>query len=163
MVIMGGRIMKRIIIAFAAIAAAFSLVSCNKEQIEAPSTELKLNIKVANLDGSADTKAVKTAWVAGDKLNIWFDETNYTNPDLVIKYDGSEWKKDATASVSGKEPAAGFCEFGGVVDQGFIVGYWSSTPYESNNAFDLYNYQKVSDVRYDDRGVGLSVRAVLAE
>ena len=90
MVIMGGRIMKRIIIAFAAIAAAFSLVSCNKEQIEAPSTELKLNIKVANLDGSADTKAVKTGWVAGDKLNIWFDETNYTNPDLVIKYDGSE-------------------------------------------------------------------------
>lgn len=97
--------MKKLIIALAAIAAAFSFVSCNKVQIETPSTDLKLNITVSEMDDAA-TKAVKTGWVNGDKLNIWFDETNYSNPDLVIKYDGSEWNKDATATVSGKAPAA---------------------------------------------------------
>lgn len=98
--------MKKIFAILAAAVAAFSLVSCNKEQIEVPSNDLRLNIKVADLDGSADTKAVKAGWTSGDKLNIWFDETNYANPDLVIKYDGSEWKKDASATVSGKAPAA---------------------------------------------------------
>lgn len=98
--------MKKIIIALAALAAAFGLVSCNKEQIENNiSNEIKVNINVSEIS-SAATKAAKTGWEVGDKLNIWFDETNYANPDLVIKYDGSEWKKDATATVSGKEPAA---------------------------------------------------------
>ena len=84
-------------------AAAFSLVSCNKEQIETASTDLKLNIKVANLDGSADTKAAKTAWVAGDKINMWFDDWNYTEqaenhtPDIIIRYNGSAWVIESEA------------------------------------------------------------------
>lgn len=93
--------MKKIIIAFAALAAALCLVSCNKEQIEIPSTDIKLNIKVANLDGSADTKAAKTGWVTGDKINMWLDNWNYTEqkenhtPDMIIRYTGSAWTIDS--------------------------------------------------------------------
>lgn len=123
--------MKKIIIAFAALAAAFSLVSCSKEQAEATSTDLKLNITVSNIDGGTDTKAIKTGWKAGDKLNIWFDETDHTNPDLVIKYDGTEWKKDATAAVTGKKPAA----------NGTLV-----VLYEGNN--DWNSYTHTSDYMY---------------
>lgn len=97
--------MKKIIVAFAALAAAFSLASCSKEQIETPSDDIKINIKVANLDGTPDTRAVKTGWVSGDKINIWYEGNSQRNPDLVIMYDGSEWKKDAAATVSGKVPA----------------------------------------------------------
>ena len=84
--------MKKIAIAFAALIAAFGFSSCNKEQIETPSTDIKLNIKVANLDDeSADTKAIKTDWANGDKINIWFDQTSYANPDLVLTFDGANW------------------------------------------------------------------------
>ena len=62
--------MKKIIIAFAALAAAFSLVSCNKEQIETPQETIKFNISVSSPAG-ADTKAVKTSWNEGDKIFIW--------------------------------------------------------------------------------------------
>lgn len=100
--------MKKIIIAFAALAAALCLVSCNKEQIETPSTVLKLNISVAEMDGAA-TKAAKTSWTAGDKIMIWYKGPLVSGkpaPDLVIKYDGTTWAVDPTAEVSGKTPSA---------------------------------------------------------
>lgn len=99
--------MKKIIIAFAALAAALCLVSCNKEQIETPSTVLKLNISVAEMDGAA-TKAAKTSWTAGDKIMIWYKGPLVSGkpaPDLVIKYDGTTWAVDPTAEVSGKTPS----------------------------------------------------------
>lgn len=95
--------MKKIAIAFAALIAAFGISSCNKEQIETPSTDIKLNISVADVEGSA-TKAAKTAWVAGDKINIWFDDWNYTEqsenhiPDMIIRYNGSSWLVDSQVS-----------------------------------------------------------------
>ncbi len=123
--------MKRIIIAFAAIAAAFCFVSCNKEQIDASSTDFKLNIKVANLDGSADTKAVKTKWESGDKINIWYIGNSQNDPDLVIRYDGSKWTKDVTAKVSGNEPKA----------NGYLFYY-----YEGGN--DLSKYSESDGMYY---------------
>ncbi|MDD5962404.1 MAG: hypothetical protein PUC92_00280, partial [bacterium] len=66
---------------------------------------IQLNIKVANLTGTPDTKAAKTGWVNGDKINIWFDDWNYKEPvenhtpDMVITYDGSVWK--VSSQVSG--------------------------------------------------------------
>ncbi len=107
-----------------AVAAALTVVSCDKSEVTAaPDTEkqaqtLKLDLNIPSLDSDADTKAMKTGWVAGDKLNIWFDEwcpaasassnvsPGYPNPDLIITYDGSKWtagelklsaKEDGTA------------------------------------------------------------------
>lgn len=99
--------MKKIIYLFAA-AATLLAASCNKiettEQEITPDA-IQLNIKVANLTGTPDTKAAKTDWVNGDKINIWFDNWNFTEqkenhiPDMVITYDGSVWK--VSSQVSG--------------------------------------------------------------
>ena len=90
--------MKKIIYLFAA-AATLLAASCNKiettEQEITPDA-IQLNIKVANLTDTPDTKAAKTGWVSGDKINIWFDDWNNTKPvenhipDMVITYDGSD-------------------------------------------------------------------------
>ena len=92
--------MKKIFYLLAA-AATLLAASCNKiettEQEITPDV-IQLNIKVANLTGTPDTKAAKTGWVSGDKINIWFDDWNYTEqeenhiPNMVITYDGSVWK-----------------------------------------------------------------------
>ena len=89
-------------------AATLLAASCNKiettEQEITPDA-IQLNIKVANLTGTPDTKATKTGWVSGDKINIWFDNWNYPKPkenhipDMVITYDGSAWK--VSSQVSG--------------------------------------------------------------
>ena len=99
--------MKKIIYLFAA-AATLLAASCNKiettEQEITPDA-IQLNIKVANLTGTPDTKAAKTGWVSGDKINIWFDDWNFDEkadnhiPDMVITYDGSVWK--VSSQVSG--------------------------------------------------------------
>ena len=89
-------------------AATLLAASCNKiettEQEITPDA-IQLNIKVANLTDTPDTKAAKTGWVSGDKINIWFDDWNNTEPvenhipDMVITYDGSVWK--VSSQVSG--------------------------------------------------------------
>lgn len=99
--------MKKIIYLFAA-AATLLAASCNKiettEQEITPDA-IQLNIKVANLTDTPDTKAAKTGWVSGDKINIWFDDWNYKDPvdnhtpDMVITYNGSVWK--VSSQVSG--------------------------------------------------------------
>ena len=92
--------MKKIIYLLAAAATMFA-ASCNKletSEQELASDTIKLNINVADITGDADTKAAKTGWVSGDKINIWFDDWNFTEkaenhtPDMVITYDGSAWK-----------------------------------------------------------------------
>lgn len=93
--------MKKTILFIAAAFAAFCFTSCEKEQMENPSEGIRFNITVGSLDG-ADTKAVKTSWTEGDRLNIWFDETNYAAPDLVLTYDGTKW----AAGELGKTPNA---------------------------------------------------------
>ena len=99
--------MKKIIYLFAA-AATLLAASCNKiettEQKITPDA-IQLNIKVANLTDTPDTKAAKTGWVSGDKINIWFDAWNLKEkaenhiPDMVITYNGSVWK--VSSQVSG--------------------------------------------------------------
>ena len=94
-------IMKRLsIIAVTAIAALLS-ASCNKSietpMVPAPQGSIILDLDIAGFEGAGDTKAVKNGWAAGDKLNLWFDDWNYTEqennptPDLVITYDGAKW------------------------------------------------------------------------
>ena len=93
--------MKRLsIIAVTAIAALLS-ASCNKSietpMVPAPQGSIILDLDIAGFEGTGDTKAVKNGWAKGDKLNLWFDDWNYTEqankptPDLVITYDGLKW------------------------------------------------------------------------
>ncbi len=98
-------IMKKLFTILAAMVAVFSFVSCNKEipaVEEQQQDAIKLNIKVADLA----SKAVKSGWTSGDKINIWYDKNITRNPDLVIEYDGSDWSVDQSATVSGAKPSA---------------------------------------------------------
>ena len=73
--------------------------------------------------------------------------------------------KDAYSSNSVFLPAAGYCYFGDVFDQGDYGAYWSSTPRESynNRAYDLYFDSVDQLVINHERSRGYSVRAVLAK
>ena len=95
---------KRILLAVLALVAAFT--SCSKSEM--PNNEqtdaIKLNITVAGL--STETKAVKSNWVNGDKLNLYFNgwnkdatEKNYqSQPDMILIYDGSKWEIQSQVS-----------------------------------------------------------------
>ncbi len=110
--------MKRLsIIAVAAIAALLS-ASCNKSietpMVPAPQDSIILDLNIAGFEGAGDTKALKKGWAAGDKLNLWFDDWNYTaqkdnpTPDLVITYDGSNWTAGELAAGRSLKPNGKF-------------------------------------------------------
>ena len=110
--------MKRISIIIAAAFAAMLSASCSKS-IETPAApspgeSIILDLSIAGFDGAGDTKAVKKGWAAGDKLNLWFDDWNYTEqannptPDLVITYDGAKWTADALAAGRSLNPSGKF-------------------------------------------------------
>jgi len=75
-----------------AAALAIAAVSCTKTDTtpETPD-DIIFDIKVSPID--TGTKALKSGWTAGDKLNIWFDYNgNADEPNLILRYDGTEWK-----------------------------------------------------------------------
>ena len=111
-------VMKRLsIIAVTAIAALLS-ASCNKfietPVVPAPQGSIILDLDIAGFEGTGDTKAVKNGWANGDKLNLWFDDWNYTaqknnpTPDLVITYDGSKWTAGKLATGRSLRPSGKF-------------------------------------------------------
>lgn len=68
--------------------------SCINQELNSDEAQpIKLNITVPS-PGGPDTKAAKTAWTEGDKLNCWFDDNNvnHDDPDLVITYNAGAWK-----------------------------------------------------------------------
>ena len=108
--------MKRLsIIAMAAIAALLS-ASCNKSietpVVPAPQGSIILDLDILGFSG--DTKALKNDWADGDKLNLWFDDWNFTEkannptPDLVITYDGSKWTAGELAAGRSLRPSGKF-------------------------------------------------------
>ena len=110
--------MKRLsIIAVTAIAALLS-ASCNKSietpVVPAPQGSIILDLDIAGFEGTGDTKAVKKGWAVGDKLNLWFDDWNYTaqennpTPDLVITYDGTKWTAGELAAGRSLKPSGKF-------------------------------------------------------
>ena len=110
--------MKRISIIIVAAFAAMLSASCSKS-IETPAAPspgegIILDFNIAGFDGAGDTKAVKKGWADGDKLNLWFDDWNYTAqannpiPDLVITYDGSKWTAGALAAGRSLKPNGKF-------------------------------------------------------
>lgn len=105
---------KTIILAGFALMAAFS--SCNKSEMpEAATTDgIKLNITVADL--SPETKAVKSGWENGDRLNLYFEGWNESatpnnyqkEPDMILKYDGTKWQVESqVASLSSRLKSTG--------------------------------------------------------
>ena len=126
--------MKRISIIIASALAAMLSASCSKS-IETPAAPspgegIILDLNIAGFDGAGDTKAVKTGWADGDKLNLWFDDWNYTEqadkpiPDLVITYDGTKWTAGALATGRSLKPSGKFS----VLYEGFnnLSGYMSN-------------------------------------
>ena len=95
----------------AAAVAALGISSCSKEiedntPTQEEAKELILDVTVANLDGSVDTRAVKKGWEVGDRVNIWFDGHTTAKPDLIIKWDGTNWcQHSVAADVSGNAPS----------------------------------------------------------
>ena len=89
--------------------------------VPAPQGSIILDLDIAGFEGTGDTKAVKKGWAAGDKLNLWFDDWNYTEqannptPDLVITYDGSNWTAGELAAGRSLKPSGKFS----VVYEGF--------------------------------------------
>lgn len=101
--------MKKIFVLFAAV-AALGLSSCTDEieEVKFKSvSDIKLNITVAEPEyGDSQTRAVKSKWASGDKINIWYKGNVQIDPDLIIKFDGTSWIKDESAEVSGNDPQA---------------------------------------------------------
>lgn len=116
--------MKKLAIIIAAAVAAFAFSSCNKiDNAAEENSGIKFNITVANPGGS-DTKAVKTGWTNGDKINIWFDSHATATPDLVITYNGTSWIASELSST---------------VKDGLIIG---------NTGTMVYFYEGGNDLSY---------------
>lgn len=83
------------------LAALFTMaaVSCQKTETSAENEEsIHFDFNIASFEPG--TKAAKTDWSNGDKLNVWFDGngSNQTIPDLVLTYNGSQWVAGALRS-----------------------------------------------------------------
>ena len=145
--------MKRLsIIAMSAIAALLS-ASCNKSietpMVPAPQDSIILDLDIAGFAG--DTKAVKNGWAVGDKLNLWFDDWNYTaqannpTPDLVITYDGSKWTAGELAAGRSLRPSGkfsvmyeGFNNLSKYTPSFYMGSQWFDPHWEKCNYEDVY-------------------------
>ena len=84
--------MKKVIFMMAALVCA-ALTSCTSDEFTEQAMnnkDIKFNISVADL--TSGTRAMKTNWAAGDKLNVWFMFDQQQEPDLVMTYDGTKWE-----------------------------------------------------------------------
>lgn len=144
---MRGRIMKKIVISLAAMLVALSFVSCNKEE-ESPAQTEKQEIQFDFTVGDLipETRAAKTDWVDGDKINIWFDGNSEKTPDLVITYDGSKWK-------------AGELREGCELTEG--TGKTLAALYESQN--DLSKYSLSGSTTSGELGVQVTYKTITAK
>ena len=99
--------------------------------VPAPQDSIILDLDIAGFAG--DTKALKKGWAVGDKLNLWFDDWNYTEqennptPDLVITYDGSKWTAGALAADRSLKSSGKFSVlYEGGNDLSASNSYWHS-------------------------------------
>ena len=119
--------MRKVFLVFAVLAIGFA--SCQKTEpdngSETESENITLNITVAGLwsEESATKAQVKTGWVSGDQISIWYDSNQGDTPDIVITYDGSRWV--APESIAAPKYANGYakCLYDGRVKVASKVGY----------------------------------------
>ena len=118
--------------------------------VPAPQGSIILDLDIAGFEGTGDTKALKKGWAVGDKLNLWFDDWNYTaqannpTPDLVITYDGSKWTADELAAGRSLKSSGKFS----VMYEGFNdLSKYKPSFYMGSQWFDphmeKYNYEEV--------------------
>lgn len=91
--------MKKLAILGAAIIAAISFTSCdnNAEESIIDNSKIKVNATVGDLE-SGSTRALKSGWKNGDKLNVWFNEsTAAVSPQLILTYKDGEWEAGTIA------------------------------------------------------------------
>jgi len=136
--------------------------SCSKDNAPEKKESIKLNLTISG--PSADTKAAKKNWAAGDKLNIWFNVAeNQTVPDLIITYDGTKW--NAGSLRTGCSPAATgkfVCVYEGYNDLSSYSYSWYSNsewfnfkrPKEKPESWDSYCSPLVISTK--DRSLGIS-------
>ena len=117
--------------------------------VPAPQGSIILDLDIAGFEGTGDTKAMKKGWTVGDKLNLWFDDWNYTEqennptPDLVITYDGSKWTAGELATGRSLKPSGKFA----VLYEGFN----DLTKYESKFDNGGQVYRAPSELINDTR------------
>ena len=149
--------MKRISIIIASALAAMLSASCSKS-IETPAApspgeSIILDLNIAGFDGAGDTKAMKTGWADGDKLNLWFDDWNYTEkannptPDLVITYDGTKWDARALAAGRSLRPSG---EFLAVYEGSNNLSGYRHVYYNGGVWFYPYEEELSSELNYAD-------------
>ena len=116
-------IMKKTVF-FALAAFAVAALSCNKvETGTSDKQDIRIHINVSDFS----TKAVKTGWTNGDKINIWFDGSFAQTPNLIITYDGTKWvpgSLDETAEAALKTDGTGTFKY----------------LYEAGNNITVYSY-----------------------
>ena len=116
--------------------------------VPAPQGSIILDLDIAGFEGTGDTKAVKNGWANGDKLNLWFDDWNYTaqknnpTPDLVITYDGSKWTAGELAADRSLKSSGKFSVlYEGGNDLSACSSYW-----HVGNQFFVYPAQWVAEI-----------------
>ena len=139
---------KTIYIAAAALLCA-AAVSCQKVENAPAAEQNEITFNFTISSPSADTKAAKTGWVSGDKLNVWFDGNGkeQTVPDLILTYNGSSWDAGTLrAGVQEGLKASGalmlLYEGYNDISSTYYTYVWYNgewfTPLETNNEFTGY-------------------------
>ena len=76
-------------------------VSCSKEETLKIDQNVKVSFSVADKATiGAETKAVKTAWEAGDQIIVFLkpniDGKDYSAANFLLKYNGTQWTEETT-------------------------------------------------------------------
>ena len=146
------RIMKKIFIAIAAMAAVFA--SCQKTEIsDSSSNEIKLDITVADLgsDSPATKAKIKSGWTNGDQISIYYD-TN-TEKAFDLSYDGSKWT--GPESITAPDNASGNvkCLYNGDVKVASTVAYTYSG---STLSFNINSWTFLTEIQVVVTGLSSS-------
>lgn len=78
------------------------LSSCSKNEIEPSDNNTCANLKLdvtVSYPGEQTKALIKQDWANGDQIKIWYDTNNGETPDLVIKYDGTDWDTEDTPTT----------------------------------------------------------------
>ena len=128
-----------------ATALVVTAASCNKIETENQENQ-DINIHV-NVSDLSLTKAVKTGWTNGDKINIWFDGVSTQTPHLIITYNGTKWVSgtiDPTAKAALKTDGTGTFKY--IYEGGndisaipFSMGYRYEFPYGKIGSQDFFS------------------------
>ena len=115
-------------------------VSCSEEEPATPSSEnIQLNITVANIgpDEPVTRASIKEVWDSGDEIKIWYDSNTSATPDLVITYNGSEWKGPESITPPSKSNGYVKCLYDGRVKVVSKADYTYDSTSRTNRKFSF--------------------------